>query len=812
LETLLQDVRLALRGLAKNPGFAAIIAITLALGIGANTAIFSVVEALLLRPLPFEEPDRLVMIWQTVPGEPTRTVSPANFIDWRRESRSFEDLAAYARLYKSIGGAAEPVRVAAVSVSSNFFEVLGVKPALGRGFTEAAASGPHEAVLSQGLWKERFAGDPAVIGRVLRFDEKPYEIVGVLPPAARLPEDAVVWLRARDDIPEPRAHIEADLRTMRDFRYLMVIGRLRRDVGLAAAQAEMDAVAARLERAYPEENADVGVNLVPLREDLVGNTRPALLLLLGAVFLVFLVACVNIANLLLARALRRGKEIAIRAAIGASRARILRQLLTESVVVGLAGGGLGLAFAASVGRGLYAWLPADTPRLAEARLSLPVLGFTLGLSLLSALLFGLAPAVQVSRENALAALREVGRTSGSSPSRDFLRSLLVVGEVALALVLVTGAGLLVKSLWRLQHAPTGFDPERVLTARVSLPGVQHMDPRVPRRFYARVLDRLAALPGVTAAGAAQALPFQGTCWTAGLRIEGRPSPNPRNIPETCWCAVTPGYFRALGVPVTRGRALTDGDGDTAPPVALVNGTLARTLFPGEDPVGKRIGTDIDGEGTPVTIVGIVGDMAQEGMGAPARPEMYRPLAQDSMFPGETIRLALRSEGRPLELAAGLRRAVHEVGPDAPVSDVATLDILGWESVARHRSTGRMLSLFAAVALLLAAVGLYGVLSCLVSERTQEIGVRLTLGATPGDVIRLVLARTARLLVLGTIVGFAAALALNRFLSSFLYEVTATDPLTFGTVAGLLALAAGLASYLPARRATRIDPIVVLRSE
>jgi putative ABC transport system permease protein len=811
LETLLQDVRLALRGLAKNPGFAAVIAITLALGIGANTAIFSVVEALLLRPLPFEEPDRLVMIWQTVPGEPTRTVSPANFLDWRGASRSFTGLAAFTELSKNLAGGGDPVRLDAASVSANFFEVLGIKPVIGRSFDLEPGRG-REALLSHGLWKERFGGEWDVVGRMVRLDNEPYRIVGVLPPSARFPEGIALWLAAKEDVPELTAHIEGDVKTLRDVRYFRVLGRLRPGVDLPAAQSEMNTIAGRLEKAYPQENADTGASLVPLREQLVGNTRPPLLLLLGAVALVLLIACVNVANLLLARAVRRGKEIALRAALGARRGRIVRQLLTESVLLAIIGGGLGLAFAAVAGRGLYAWLPADTPRLAEARLSLPVLGFTAGLSLLSALLFGLVPALQVSRENALGALREVGRTSAASPTRESLRSLLVVGEVALALVLVTGAGLLVKSLWRLQRTPTGLEPERVLTARVALPGALRMDPSAPRRFYALVLDRIAALPGISAVGATQGLPFQGLNWTAGLRIEGRPAPTPRDIPEVCWRAVTPGYFRALGVPILGGRVLTASDGPASAPVGLVNATLARTLFPDDDPLGKRIGTDIDGEGTPVTIVGIVGDTPQEGVGALARPEMYRPLAQESMFPAESIRMVLRTEGRPLDLAGGLRAAVHEIAPDVPVSDVATLDTLGRESVARRRSTGRMLSLFAGVALLLAAVGLYGVLSCLVSERTQEIGVRLTLGATRGDVMRLVLARTARLLVLGTIVGFAAALALNRFLSSFLYEVTATDPLTFGTVAGLLALAAGLASYLPARRATRIDPIVVLRSE
>jgi putative ABC transport system permease protein len=813
LDSLLQDVRLALRGFSRNPGFVAVVTVTLALGIGANTAIFSVVEALLLRPLPFAAPERLVVAWQTVPGEPTRTVAPANFLDWRANSRSFAGLAASARISKSVGGGSgEPVRVEAASVSANFFDVLGVRPLLGRGFTDEPGTATNEAVLSQGLWKERFGGEASVLGRVLRFDDEPYTVVGVLPAEARLPGTSAVWLRARDDIPEPRAHVDADLRSLRDFRYLTVVGRLAPGMTLQAAQSEMDGVAKRLEKTYPEENADVGVNLVRLHEQLVGNTRPALLLLLGSVFLVLLVACVNIANLLLARAVRRGKEVAIRASLGARRGRIVRQLLTESALLGLLGGGLGLAFAGSIGRGLYAWLPADTPRLGEAGLSLPVLAFTLGLCLLSSFLFGLVPAVQVSRENATSALREVGRTSTASPSRDVLRSLLVVGEVALALVLVTGAGLLVKSLWRLQHTRTGLDEHRVLTARVSVPGAQKIEPRAPRRVYAQVVERLAALPGVSEAGAAQALPFQGRCWNAGLRIEGRATPNPREIPETCWCAITPGYFRALGVPLVRGRALADSDGEANAAVALVNTTLARTLFPGEDPIGRRIGTDIDGAGTPVTIVGVVGDVPQESVGAPARPEMYRPLAQDSMFSGESIRVALRTDGRPSDLAASLRHAVHAVRPDLPVSDVATLDTLGRESVARHRSTGRMLSLFAATALLLAAVGLYGVLSCLVSERAREIGVRLTLGATPGDVIRLVLGRTARLVVLGTAVGFGAALLLNRFLASFLFDVTATDPMTFGAVAGLLALAAGLASYLPARRATRIDPIVVLRSE
>jgi putative ABC transport system permease protein len=811
LETLIRDVRYALRVLAKSPGFTAVAALTLALGLGANTAIFSVVEALLVRPLPFPEPTELVAVYETQPGERTRPVAPANFFDWRAASRSFTGLAAWQEVYRNLVGTGQGVRLDATIVSQNFFDVLGVKAARGRTFT-AQGGGPRQAVLSHALWRDRFGADPAIVGQPLRLDDEPFEIVGVLPPGPVFPEESELWLLARDEVPELGALAPIDVKALRDSRYFAVLGRLAPGVDRAAAQNEMDVIARRLVAAYPIDNADAGINVVSLQDQLVGPTRPSLLLLMGAVGFVLLLGCANVANLLLARAVRREKEIAIRSALGAGRSAIARQLLTESGVLAALGAGLGLLLAAWAGQAVLAWLPAETPRLADVRLSWPVLAFTLALTVLVTALFGLVPALGTARTD-LRPLRDTGRTSRSDPARERTRAALVVAELAVALVLVTAAGLLAKSLWRLQTTPSGLEPERVLSARVSLPGADRRPASEARGFYTRVVERLAALPGVEAAGAVQALPFKGPSWQAGLKIDGRAVERNRE-PDVCWRVVTPEYFPTLGVPLVGGRFFTDSDTSEAPAVALVNRTLARRLFAGEDPIGHRIVTGLDGNKDSfwVTIVGVVGDTPQESVAAPILPEVYRPLAQDTRYSGESIRVVVRAAGDPLNAAAGLRAAVADLDPEVPVSDVATLAELGRGSIARQRVTGQMLGVFAVVALLLAALGLYGVLSALVGERRHEIGVRTALGARPADVIAMVMARSGRLALAGIVLGTAGALATTRLLASFLYEVTATDPTTFALVIGVLAATAAIASYLPARRATRVDPLVALRSE
>jgi predicted permease len=812
LDTLIRDVRYALRVLARSPGFTAVAVLTLALGMGANTAIFSVVEALLVRPLPFPEPDRLMAVWETQPGDRTRPVAPANFLDWRAASRSFSGLASWQEVYRNLMGTGRGVRLDAAIVSANFFDVLGLKTARGRTFIPLK-EGPRQAVLSHALWRDLFGADAGIVGQSLRLDDEPCEIVGVLPPGPVFPEETEVWLLARDDVPELGALAPVDVKTLRDSRYFAVLGRLAAGRDRAAAQAEMDVIAGRLVAAYPVDNAEAGINVVSLQDQLVGATRPSLLLLMGAVGFVLLLGCANVANLLLARAVRRGKEIAIRSALGAGRGQIVRQLLTESAVLAALGSALGLLVAAWAGQALLAWLPAGTPRLAEVRLSLPVLAFTAILASLVTAGFGLVPALGTARAD-LAPLRDAGRASRSDPSKEQARSALVVGELALALVLVTGAGLLAKSLWRLQTTPSGLHPARVLTARVSLPGANRLPPGAARSFYARALDRLAALPGVEAVGATQALPFMGPSWQAGLKIEGRAVE--RNLePDVCWRVVTPDYFRTLGVPLVRGRFFKGSDTREAPAVALVNATLARRIFPGEDPIGKRLVTGLDGnkeEGYWVTVVGIVGDSPQQSVAAPVIPEVYRPLAQETRYSGESIRFVARTSGDPLKAVAGVRSAMAEIDPEVPVSDVKTLEELGRGSIARQRVTGQMLGAFAAIALVLAALGLYGVLSGLVGERTHEIGVRVALGARPADVIAMVMKRSGRLVATGIVLGLGGAFAATRLLAGFLYEVTTTDPATFLLVTALLALMAALASYAPARRATRVDPLVALRSE
>lgn len=806
MELFLKDLKHAARGLGRAPAFAVAAIVTLALGIGANTAVFSLVEGLLLRPLPYPDADRLVQLWQTEPDNPTRPVAPANFLDWRRDSRSFDGLAAFTlRRRNLLADAPEQIEIA--SVSASFLRVLGVQPALGRDF------GPEdrpEAVLGHALWQRAYGGDPSVVGRTLRLDESAYEIVGVLPAGPAFPAEAQVFTRAPRDIPEVGVPIEVDVTQLRDARFLGVLGRLGPRVSLEGARAEMAAIARKLEQQFPEENAQNGVNLAPLRESLVGGTRPTLSLMAGAVTLVLLIAAANVASLLLVRSLRREREIAIRTALGAGRGRLASQLLAEGTVLAAFGAAGGLVVASWGGALLRAALPGDLPSFTASRLDAPVLAFSLLVSVATALAFSLVPVLHTRLD--LGSALHGGRGATLGPRQHLLHGILVATELALAVVLVTAAGLLLKSLWRLETAATGVEVSSVVTLRASLPAARALPEAQRKAFFDAVVQRVSALRGVEAAGAIQTLPFAGRGISAGLRVEGRAFAI-ADVVDTCWRAVTPGYFRALGIPVLRGRGFEPADGASAPRVALINARLAKLLWPDSDPIGQHIGTGMDGDDTDyATVVGVVGDAPQEGVAAGIRPEMYRPLLQQSRFAAESMSVAIRVKGDPAPVLASLRDAVRAVNRQAPVTDVKRLEELRRATTARQRGAGAALGLFGSLALLLAAVGLYGLLAFVVGERSREFGVRLALGARPADVVRQVLARALGLVGAGLASGLAIALGFGRVLAGLLHGVTPQDAPTLGAVVLVLGIVALFASYLPARRASRVDPALALRHE
>jgi putative ABC transport system permease protein len=785
--------------------------LTLALGIGANATIFSALDALLIEPLPFPDPDALVTVAQTDARTGTTAVAPGTFADWRERSTSFAHLAAWELVGRTLVEGDRPRRVGACIASGNLFDLLGVAPALGQAFGPAT-EGPREAVLGYALWRDRFGSDPSVVGRDLRLDDDLVRVRGVMPKDFAFPREAELWLRAERDLPEIPMPNPVDLRQLRDARYLAVVGRLRPGVTLETARSEMDGVAAQLARDFPVENKDDGARVTPLFEELRGTARPTLRLLLATVGLVLLIACANVANLLLARTVGRRPAMAVRAALGASRGRIVRQLLTEAATIVLLGAALGLLLARAGRTLLVACWPAGLPPLDHLRLSLPVLGLTAGAAALAVVVVGVLPARLVRDDDALASLRGAGRSPSVPPSAHRARGALVVAEVALAVVLVAGAGLLAESVRRLYEAPLGFQPEGVLTARVSLPRGPGSDLAAARLFFPEVERRLGALPGVKSAGFGQALPLTGRRVSASLRVEGRPNSR-EDIPDACWRVVTPAYLPALGVSLLRGRSFDAHDDTKAPAVALVNATLARKAWPEQDPVGKRIGTGLDGdEDSWVTVVGVVADMPQENVATPARPEMYRPLAQDQRFGAAALSAAVRTTGDPMALASALGRTVGEVRSDVSVSDVKPLTRLRADSMAGPRAAAQVLGLTSLLALFLAALGLYGVLSCVVGERRHELGVRLSLGARPGTLVALVLRRSAGLAGAGLALGLAGALASSRLLEGWLFGVKPHDPWTLGAVAVVLMATALLAGYGPARRASRLDPAVVLRSE
>ena len=813
MRTLLQDLRYGLRMLRRQPAFAAVAVAALALGVGANTAIFSVVNAVLLRPFPFREQERLVGVWERNGQNDRNEVAPANFADWRRHAGdAFESIAALGFWNANLAGDGAPERLQGFQVSPALFDALGAEPLLGRTFTADEEQPGRDSVvlLSHGLWQRRFGGDPGVVNRTVTLNGRAYTVVGVMPPDFQIHRRADVW-----------SPLALDERTLanRTAHYLIVFARLRDGVSPEQARGAMAALADNMARQHPDTNAGWGANVVPLREQVVGDVKTPLLLLLGAVGFVLLIACANVANLLLARAASRSKEIAIRAALGAGRMRIVRQLLTESVLLALAGGLLGLLLAAWGVELLVSNLPEGAlfslPRVAQAGIDARVLAFTLGVSVLTGLLFGLAPALSATRSDLGGGLKEGGRTSGAGAPGRRLRSALVVSEVALSVMLLVGAGLLVRSIIGLMRVDPGFEGGGVMTMRATLPRAKYADPAKVTAFYDQLLGRLKNLPGVEAAAATTQLPLGGSTSTTGFQIEGRPPLAPSDQPEANYSVVSSDFFRALRIPLVEGRAFADGDDAAHPRAVVVSQLLARKFFPGENAVGRRIGVTDGGEAQWYTIVGVAGDVKHRALTRDTQPTLYFTYKTD---PERSMVLTVRaSAGTAAEtLAAGMRREVLAVDPDQPVFEVRTAREAVEQSVSLERSVAFLLSVFACVAMALAAVGIFGVMSYTVTQRTQEIGLRMALGAQRGDILRLFLRHGLALALAGAVAGLAGALVLLRVLSSLiaglLYGVTATDPLTYAGVALALVCVALAACYLPARRATRVDPMEALRYE
>jgi len=802
-----RDLRYAIRMLGQSPGFTGAAVVALALGIGATTAIFSVVNAVLLRPLPYPDPGRLVLVKEHNQGVPVGTTSFATYADWEARGQTLERVAAIRSWYPTLTGQGEPERLQAMRVSASFFGLLGVAPQLGRDFleTEDRPDAWRAIVLSQGLWRRRFGGDPQVIGRRVALSGESFTVVGVMPAefeealSANFYEPAELWA--------PLGYGAALPYACRTCRHLRVVARLKPGVTLEQAGAEVDAITRGLAREHPQDYAGAGATLLPLQEQFVSSIRPALYLMLGAVGVVLLVACANLANLLLARAARRRREMAVRAALGAGRARLLRQLLTESLLLAVVGAGGGLLLVVWGLDALVALAPSDLPSVVGAQLDTRVLLFTLGLTVLTGLVFGLAPALHASRVDLQSALRDEGRgTTGGGPGR--LRGLLVSGELALSLVLLIGAGLLVRSFVRLSQVSPGFDARGLLTMQVSALGPRYEDEARVRAFYEEVLRRVAGLPGVESAAMVSNLPLGGNRDQAGLHVEGRPLANAAEAPSPERYGVSPDYLRAMRIPLRRGRILSERDGPDAPRVALIGESVARRVFAGEDPLGKSI--RLGGPDSPTrTIVGVVGDVSHDGLEVAPDLQIYVPHAQWSV---PYMQLVIRAAGDPAALAGAVRRELWAVDPDQPVYRVATMEQLISATVARRRFLTLLLNLFAGVALVMATIGTYGLISYTVAQRAPEFGLRVALGAQPGDIYRLVLRQGARLALAGVGAGLAIALALARVLASLLYGVSATDPLIFGAISLLLLSVALIASYVPARRAAKVDPVVALRQE
>ena len=808
METLIQDVRFALRMLRKSPAFTIVAILTLALGIGANTAIFSVVNAVLLRPLAYPDSERLLFLTEWTPQVPYCSISMADFNDWRAMSTVFESMAPYQTNDVVLTAVDGSERLRERLITASYFPTTRIRPVLGRPLTpeDDKVGAERVVLLGDGFWTRKFGRDPNVLGQKLILDGEPYTVIGVLPngqmhgPWQRMDVFASLW-RLEDQLGGPARRDE--------HPGIYAIGRMKPGVSLEQARAELKSIAARLAQKYPDTNQQMGAEAFTLLGAYVDDVRPPLLALLAAVGLVLLIACANIASLLLARATERFRELAVRRALGAGAWRLVRQSLTESLVLSVAGSVLGILLAASVTRGFGHLFYDAVPRLQESSLDRTVLLFALGLTVCTALFFGILPAVQSSRADVQQALQEGGR-SGAGRSTGRLRSLLVAGELATSLVLLAGAGLMSKSLYRMIRADAGFNPSRLLTASFTLPDAPYRDEAKSRAFIRQVVEKAESLPGVESAGFK--FPLLGG-WQTSFYVEGRPMPARGHFPSTDMSRVTRDAFRAMGIRLLRGRPFDGRDSETAPPVCIVDETLAAQTWPNEDPIGKRI--SVDGPPAPGkepvwrTVVGVVAHVKNYGVDQPSRFETYLP---NDQRPGQGGALLIRASTDAAGLSSALRSTVQSVDPGVPVFDVREMEEIVAENTAPRRLSVELIVVFAGLALLLAAVGIYGVISFLVVRRRHEIGVRLAVGAQRADIFRLVIGQGARLAAMGLAAGLAAALGFGRALSSLLFQVSPFDPLTLGSVSALLVVVALVACYVPALRATRVDPLVALRHE
>jgi putative ABC transport system permease protein len=802
VNTLTQDLRYSFRVLRSTPGFTAVIILTLALGIGATTAIFSVVNVILLRPLPYDNPEQVVMVWGTQPQLDRAPFSPADFLDVKQRNHVFDRIAAFTVGNFNLTGGPDALRLRGAVVSAEVLPLLGIKVAAGRGFLpdESRPGNNQVVMLSHELWQLSFGADPGILGRKLTLNSKDYTVIGVLPPRMQFLSWAELWV--------PLAWT-AEQERLRDTHSLNVIARLKLEVPLEQAQAEMNSISSQLQQEHPETNTGIGVKLVPVREQVVGDVRPVLLVLLGVVAFVMLIACANVANLLLSRAARRQKEIGIRLALGAVRWRVIRQLLTESVLFSVIGGVLGLLIAFGAVKLLIAFGPSNIPRLKEIGVDARVLIFTLVLSLLTSIIFGLVPALQASRPDLNESLKEGGKSSSGVYSQRH-RMLLVIAEVALALLLSIGAGLMVRSFWRVQSINPGFNPDQVLSLRITLPAAKYSEERQRVAFYRDLLDRVKTLPGVLSAGAVTDLPLSGPGSSTSFSVKGRPSEG-RN-PLTEYRVITPDYFRAMDIPLVSGRAFNETDDEKNRGVIIINETLARRFFPNQNPIGNYLA--LSGPPDEREIVGVARDVRDYGLDAEVKPESYIPYSQGgaSYLKYNALTIVVRASVAPESLVAAVRGQVREIDKDQPIYNVKTMQQVLSDSVSQRLFNMFLIGGFSIVALILAAVGIYGVIAYSVAQRTQEIGIRMALGAQPRDVLRLVVTQGMLQALIGVAIGLGAAFALTRMMSSLLYGISHLDPATFAGLSILLLLVALMASYIPARRAARINPIIALRDK
>lgn len=807
----LQDIRYGFRMLIKRPSFTIIVVLTLALGIGANTTAFSAVDAVLLNPLPYQDPNRLVAVWET-----NRQLSPemwdrnevamGNFRDWRSQNQVFDQLGSLFDADVNLTGPSEPERIKSCVVTTNFFQVLGIQPMIGRSFLpeEEKPGSPRVVILSSGLWERLLGSDPNLTNKSLTLNGNPVAVIGVMPPGFDLqfPTNMRVdmWLPLRID----PANVD------RNNHYLYALARLKPGISRDRAQSEMNLIATQLQQQYPETNAQKGVNIVPLRKQVVGKVESYLYLLFAAVGFVLMIACANVAGLLLARVTARQKEVAVRIALGANRWRIIRQLLTESIILSALSGLLGLLFAYAGIKLLVTLTPPDVPRLHEIGLHIPVFLWTLVISILTGVLFGLAPALQASRPDLNETLKKsAGRNQGGF-QRGGLRNLLIVSEVAVALLLSVGAGLMIKSFVRLQQVSPGFEANNLLTMNIALPRQKYREPQQANAFFDQLAEQIKTLPGVKSVGGIDPLPLSNSNVTTGFLIEAAPVVPLAERPDVGERAVTPAYFETMGISVLKGRSFTAQDRDNTPHVIIVNEALASRYWPNQDVIGKRLGFEEDpSKQAWREIVGVVGNVKHKTLEAEANPEVYFPYQQ---WPKNFMSVVVRTSSDPVSMIPAIRSQVFTIDKDQPVFDIMTMDQRLAKSVASSRFVMLLLGSFSVLALGLAAVGLYGAMAYLVTQRTQEIGLRMALGARRIDVFKLVVGKGMRLAIIGTAIGLVASLALTRVMGSLLFEVTPTDALTFVIVSVVLLTVALLACYIPARRATNVDPLTSLRYE